>query len=105
MTLDLSINPHLAIARERIYQDYVYECQVLLIDMPSLAEKLAHVNVDVSKIYDKRFEEKFDFPMTSRVTMNSNHSNMVRSGISTKNYRQFNISFKFQGNWNKKLLD
>jgi hypothetical protein len=76
MTLDLSVNPDPAIAQERIYQDYLQECQLLLVEVPSLAEKFAvyliqrdqhwfpaHVNVDVSEIYDKRFEEKFDiFP-------------------------------------------
>jgi hypothetical protein len=59
MMVDLSINPDPAIARERIYQDYLHECQVLLAEVPSLAEKLAvyliqndqhwfpaHVNVD-----------------------------------------------------------
>jgi hypothetical protein len=110
MTLDLSVYPDPAIARERIYQDYLHECQVLLVEVPSLAEKLAvyliqrdqhwflaHVNIDVSEIYDKCFENNLTFtkncvlkksltyfPMTTRVTMNSNHSNMARSGISTK---------------------
>jgi hypothetical protein len=65
MTLDLSINPDPAIARERLYQDYLHECQVLLVEVSSLAEKLAiyltqndqhwypgHINVDVAEIYD-----------------------------------------------------
>jgi hypothetical protein len=110
MTLILNINPNPAIAWERIYQDYIHECQVLLVEVPSLAEKLAvyliqrdqhwlhaHVNVDISEVYDKCFQDNLTltkncilkksltyFPMTSRVTMNSNHSNMIRSGISTK---------------------
>jgi hypothetical protein len=110
MTLDLSINPDTVVTRERLFQDYLHECQVLLVEVPSLTEKLAvyliqkyqhwfptHVNVDVSEIYDKCFQDNLTltkncvlkksltyFPMTSRVTMNSNHSNMVRSGISTK---------------------
>jgi hypothetical protein len=58
---------------------------------------LAHVNIDVSEVYDTCFQENLTltkncilrksltyFPMTSRVTVNSNHSNMVRSGIRTK---------------------
>jgi hypothetical protein len=109
MTLNLSINPDPAIARERIYQDYIHNCQMLLVEVPSLAEKLAiyliqkdqhlfsaHVNIDVSEVYDKCFQENLTltknmlrksltyFPMTSRVIINSNHSNMIRSGVSTK---------------------
>jgi hypothetical protein len=45
MTLDLSVNPDLVIARERIYQDYLHECQVLLVEVPSLAEKLNLVKI------------------------------------------------------------
>jgi hypothetical protein len=41
MTLDLSINSDPAVARERIFQDYLHECQVLLTEVPKLAEKLA----------------------------------------------------------------
>jgi hypothetical protein len=57
----------------------------------------AHINIDVSELYDKCFENNLTltkncflkksliyFPMTSRVTMNSNHSNYAKSGVSTK---------------------
>jgi hypothetical protein len=110
MTLNLNINPDPAIARERIYQDYIHECQMLLVEVPKLAEKLAiyliqkdqhwfvaYINVDVSEVYDKCFKENLTltkncvlrkslvhFPMSSRVTLNSNHMAMMRSGISTK---------------------
>jgi hypothetical protein len=60
MTSILNINPDLAITQERIYQDYIHECQILLVKVPSLAEKLAiyliqrdqhwflaHVNIDL----------------------------------------------------------
>jgi hypothetical protein len=70
MTSLLNINPDLSIARERIYQDYLHECQMLLVEVPKLAEKLAiyliqrdqhwfpmHVNVDVFETYDKCFQE------------------------------------------------
>jgi hypothetical protein len=72
MTVSLNINPDLAIAWERVYQDYIHECQMLLIEVSKLAEKLAtyliqkdqhwfpaHVNMDVSAIYDKCFKENF----------------------------------------------
>jgi hypothetical protein len=39
MTINLNINPHLAIARERIYKDYI------------------HVNIEISAIYDKYFKK------------------------------------------------
>jgi hypothetical protein len=110
MTLDLSINPDPAVVQERMYQDYLHECQVLLTEVPSLAEKLAiyliqndqhwcpgHINVDVSEMYDKCFENNLTFtkncvlkksltyfPMTTRVFMNSNHSNQIRSGVCAK---------------------
>jgi hypothetical protein len=99
-----------AVSWERKYQDYLHECQVLLTEVPSLAGKLAiyliqndqhwcpgHINVDVFEMYDKCFENNLSlvkncvlkksltyFPMTTRVFMKSNHSNYVRSGISTK---------------------
>jgi hypothetical protein len=70
LRMNLNINPDPSIARERIYQDYIHECQMLLVEVPSLAEKLAiyliqkdqhwflaHVNIDVSKVYDKCFQE------------------------------------------------
>jgi hypothetical protein len=41
MIVSLSINTDPAIARERIYQDYIHECQMLLLEVPKLAEKLA----------------------------------------------------------------
>jgi hypothetical protein len=92
MTSNLNINPDLAIARERIYQDYIHKCQILLVEVPSLAEKLAiyliqrdqhwfpeHVNIDVSEVYEKCFQDNLTltkncilrksltyFPMTFR---------------------------------------
>jgi hypothetical protein len=110
MTLNLNINPDPAIARERIYQDYIHECQMLLVEMPKLAENLAtyliqkdqhwfpaHVNIDVSEMYDKCLKENLTltkncilrksvtyFPMIFRVTLNSNHIDTMRSGITTK---------------------
>jgi hypothetical protein len=70
MTSILNINPDLAIARGRIYQDYIHECQMFLVEVPNLAEKLAiyliqndqhwfpaHVNIDVFEVYDKCFQE------------------------------------------------
>jgi hypothetical protein len=41
MTLNLNINPDPAIAREKIYQNYIHECQMFLVEVPKLAEKLA----------------------------------------------------------------
>jgi hypothetical protein len=41
MTVSLNINPDMSIAWERIYQNYIYECQMLLIEVLKLAEKLA----------------------------------------------------------------
>jgi hypothetical protein len=107
MTLDLSINPDPAVAREKLFQDYLDECQVLLTEVPSLAGKLAiyliqndehwypgHVNVDVSELYDKCFENSLSiamncvlkkglsyFPMTTRVFMRSNNSNRIRNAV------------------------
>jgi hypothetical protein len=110
MTLDLSINPDPAIVQERLFQDYLHDCQVLLTEVPNLAEKLAiyliqndehwypgYINVDVSELYDKCFENNLTltkncvlkksltyFPMTTKVFMKSNHSNEIRNGICTK---------------------
>jgi hypothetical protein len=106
MTLDLNLNPDPAIARKRLFQDYLHECQVLLTEVPKLAEKLSiyliqndehwypgHINVDVPELYDKCFENNLTltkncvlkkslsyFPMTTRVFMKSNHSNYMRNG-------------------------
>jgi hypothetical protein len=41
MTLELNINPDPAVARERLFHDYLHECQVLLSEVPNLAERLA----------------------------------------------------------------
>jgi hypothetical protein len=38
ITINLNFNPDLAIARERIYQNYIHECQIKI---PKLAKKLA----------------------------------------------------------------
>jgi hypothetical protein len=70
MIVSLNINPDPAIAGERVYQNYIHECQMLLIKVPELAEKLAtyliqkdqhwfpaHVNIEMSAIYDKCFKE------------------------------------------------
>jgi hypothetical protein len=110
ISLNLNINPNPTIARERIYQDYIHEYQMLLVEIPKLAEKLAvyfiqkdyywfpaDVNIDVSEVYDKCFKENLTltkncilrkslayFPMTSRVIINSNHMDTMRFGISTK---------------------
>jgi hypothetical protein len=40
MLVNLIVNPNLAIAKERLYQDYMQECQVLLTERPDLAKKL-----------------------------------------------------------------
>jgi hypothetical protein len=39
--MNLNINPDLAIVGERIYQNYIHKCQILLVKVPKLAEKLA----------------------------------------------------------------
>jgi hypothetical protein len=83
---------------------------MLLVEVPKFVEKLvtylmqqdqhwfpAHVNIEVSEVYDKCFKENLTltnncilrkslayFPMTSRVTLTSNHMDTMRSGISTK---------------------
>jgi hypothetical protein len=110
MTSDLSINPDPAVAPERLYQDYLHECQLLLTEIPDLASKLAiyliqndqhwkpvHINVDVDEMYNKCFENNLTltkncvlkksltyFPMTTRVFMKSNHSNEIRNGVCAK---------------------
>jgi hypothetical protein len=79
MTLDLSINP----VREKLFQDYLHECQILLTEVPNLAEKMTiyliqndehwypgHINVDV--------------PMTTNIFMKSNFSNQVKNGTCAK---------------------
>jgi hypothetical protein len=66
MTVSLSINPDLAIAREIIYQDYIHECQMLLIEVPKLTEKfnISYTEgstlipyIEISATYDKCFKE------------------------------------------------
>jgi hypothetical protein len=65
--VSLNINTDPAIARKRIYQDYIHGCQMLLIEVPKLAEKLAtyliqkdqhwfsaHVNIDISATLNKK---------------------------------------------------
>jgi hypothetical protein len=110
MIVSLNINPNLAIARERVYQDYIHECQMLLIEVLKMGEILAtyliqkeqhwfpaHINIKISTTYDKRFKENLTLtkncvlwkslayiPISSRVTLNSNYTNMTRIGISTK---------------------
>jgi hypothetical protein len=100
----LNINLDPAIAWERIYQDYIHECQMLLVEVPKLVEKLmtyliqkdqhwfpAYVNVYISEVYDKCFKEILTltkncvlrknlayFPMTSKVSLNSNHMDTMR---------------------------
>jgi hypothetical protein len=112
MTSELNINPDPAIARERLFQDYLHECQVLLSEVPNLAERLAihliqndehwypgRINEDFAKLYDKRFENHLTlakncvlkksltyFPMTTRVFMKSNHSVNMRNGVCVKGY-------------------
>jgi hypothetical protein len=39
--LDIVVNPDLAIAKDRLYQDYIQKYQILLIERPDLAKKLA----------------------------------------------------------------
>jgi hypothetical protein len=41
MLVNSLVNPDLAIAKERLYQDYIQECQILLVEMPDLEKKLA----------------------------------------------------------------
>jgi hypothetical protein len=41
MLVNLVVNPDLAIAKERLYQDYFQDCQILLSERPDLAKKLA----------------------------------------------------------------
>jgi hypothetical protein len=112
MTISLNINPNLALARERVHQDYIHECQMLLIEVPKLAKKLAtyliqkeqhwfpdHVNIKTSATYDKCFKENLKITknyvlrkslayilMSSRIILNSNYTDMIRSGISTKGH-------------------
>jgi hypothetical protein len=40
MLVNSVVNPDLAIAKERLYQDYIQECQILLIERLDLAKKL-----------------------------------------------------------------
>jgi hypothetical protein len=39
--IELLINPDLTIAKERLYQDYIYECKFLLEKKPEMANKFA----------------------------------------------------------------
>jgi hypothetical protein len=78
---------------------------MLLVEVLNLAKKLAtyqhwfpvHVNIEISAAYDKCFKENLMttkncvlkksltyIPMSFKITLNSNYSNMIRSGISTK---------------------
>jgi hypothetical protein len=41
MLVNSIVNPDLAIAKERLYQDYIQECQILLNERPDLVKKLA----------------------------------------------------------------
>jgi hypothetical protein len=41
MLLNSVANPDLAVAKDRLYQDYIQECQVLLLERQELAKKLA----------------------------------------------------------------
>jgi hypothetical protein len=67
------VNPDPALAKERLYQDYIQECQILLVERPYLAKKLAidlilreqawfpsHIDTGengIIQIYDKYFKE------------------------------------------------
>jgi hypothetical protein len=67
------VNPDLTIAKERLYQDYIQECQILLTERLDLAKKLAidlilkkqalfpnHLDtreIGISQLYDKCFQE------------------------------------------------
>jgi hypothetical protein len=110
MTLNLDINPDTAVARERLFQDYIHEYQVLLTEVPNLANKLAiyliqndehwypgHINVDVAKIYDNCCKNNLTiakncvlkksivyFPMTTRVFIKANYLNEVRNAVCAK---------------------
>jgi hypothetical protein len=73
MLVNSVVNSDLAIAKERLYQDYIQECQILLIERPELAKKLAidlilreqawfpsHLDtreIGISQLYDKCFQE------------------------------------------------
>jgi hypothetical protein len=48
------VNPDLAIANERLYQDYIQECQILLVEKSNLAKKL---------VIDLILREKAWFPI------------------------------------------
>jgi hypothetical protein len=41
MWVNLLVNPDLAIAKEKLFQDYIQEYQVLLVERVNLAKKLA----------------------------------------------------------------
>jgi hypothetical protein len=41
MLVNSIVNPDLAIAKERLYQDYIREYQILLTEKPNLTKKLA----------------------------------------------------------------
>jgi hypothetical protein len=131
MTSNLDINPDMAIARERLFQDYIHECQVLLTEIPNLADRLAiyliqndehwypgHINVEVAEIYDnccknnlivvKNYVLKKSlvyFPMTTRVFMKSNHSENIRNGVCSKGQVICIGNSIDPSNFKKKLLD
>jgi hypothetical protein len=44
MLINLEINPNLAVSR-KVYQDYIHDCEFLLVERPELNQKL------VSKLF------------------------------------------------------
>jgi hypothetical protein len=41
MLVNSIVNPDLAIAKKRLYQDYIQECKILLTEKPDLAKRLS----------------------------------------------------------------
>jgi hypothetical protein len=73
MLVSLLVNPNPAIAKKKLYQNYIQGCQILLVERPDLVKKLAidlilreqawfpsHLdteNIGIIQIYDKCFQE------------------------------------------------
>jgi hypothetical protein len=71
MTVSLNINSDPSIARERVYQDYV---KYYWLNFQNWQRNWQHI-LRKNLAY---------FPMSSRITLNSNCFDVIRSGVSTK---------------------
>jgi hypothetical protein len=82
------VNPDPAIAKKRLYQDYIQECQILLVERPDLAKKLAidlilreqawfprHINTnnnEIIQMYEKCFQENKNILKTKNYLLKLN---------------------------------